>query len=100
MHVRWGGRSPGSQVAGSTIVHPAALLQKIKEAREAGTATETEEVQLGLGAVAAPVFGRDGPVAAIGVVVKLKDGRPDQFRTAVRTSALYLSRVLSGAGRR
>lgn len=81
-----------------TIVHPTALLQKIEEVRQAGTATESEEVQLGLGAVAAPVFGPAGPVAAIGIVLHLKDGRPEQYRTAVRTSALYLSRVL-GAGR-
>lgn len=79
-----------------SIAHPAALLQKIDEVRHTGTATESEEVQLGLGAVAAPVFGPDGPVAAIGIVLHLKDGRPEQFRTAVRTSALYLSRVLGG----
>lgn len=79
-----------------TIVHPTALAQKVAEARDTGVATETEEVQLGLGAVASPVFGPQGPVAAIGVVLHLRDGRPEQFRTAVRTSALYLSRVLTG----
>jgi DNA-binding IclR family transcriptional regulator len=79
-----------------TIVHPAALMEAIQEVRQAGTATEHEEVQLGLGAVAAPVFGPDGPVAAIGIVVQLKDGRPEQYRTAVRTSALYLSRIFTG----
>lgn len=79
-----------------TVVHPPALLRMIEEVREAGTATESDEVQLGLGAVAAPVFGPDGPVAAIGIVLHLKDGRPEQYRTAVRTSALYLSRMLTG----
>lgn len=82
-----------------TIAHPRPLREMIDEVRAAGTATECEEVQLGLGAVAAPVFGPEGPVAAIGIVLHLKDGRPDQYRTAVRTSALYLSRVLSGRTR-
>ena len=79
-----------------TIVHPAALARKLAEVRSTGVATETEEVQLGLGAVAAPVFGPDGPVAAIGIVLHLTHGRPEQYRTAVRTSALYLSRVFAG----
>lgn len=79
-----------------TIAHPPALLQKIEEVRQVGAATESEEVQRGLGAVAAPVFGHDGPVAAIGIVLHLRDGRPEQYRTAVRTSALYLSRVFGG----
>lgn len=82
-----------------TIAHRSALYQKLEEVRRKGTATESQEVQLGLGAVAAPVFGPDGPVAAIGIVLHLRHGRPDQYRTAVRTSALYLSRILTDRSR-
>lgn len=79
-----------------TVVHGPALREIIAEARRTGVATETEEVQLGMGAVASPVFDPTGPVAAIGIVLYLRNGRPEQFKTAVRTSALYLTRVLGG----
>lgn len=50
-----------------TVVEPAALQREIAAARERGYATEDEEFQPRLRAVAAPVFVRGEAVAALGV---------------------------------
>jgi DNA-binding IclR family transcriptional regulator len=81
-----------------TVASKTLFLQRLAEAREAGVAVEREEVQLGLGAVSAPILGPDGPVAAIGVAAPLSAGGPERFSAAVRTSALHLSRLIRGSG--
>ena len=83
-----------------TTVTPGALRRALSRARSTGAAVEREEVRLGHGAVASPVFGVDGPVAAIGVACRTSDRDPGEFQSAVRTSAMALTRTLraSGAG--
>lgn len=83
-----------------TVAARSLFLERIADAREHGYAIEREEVQLGLGAVSAPIIGPDGPVAAIGVVAPVASGGPERFSTAVRTSALHLSRLLHGGRER
>lgn len=83
-----------------TSVTSQALRAAIVRARRTGAAVEREEVRLGHGAVASPVFGIDGPVAAIGVACRTSNRDPTDFQSAVRTSAMALTRTLraSGAG--
>lgn len=80
-----------------TAATPEALRRAITRARTTGAAVEREEVRLGHGAVASPVFGAHGPVAAIGVACRTASRDPADFQSAVRTSAMALTRTLRGA---
>jgi DNA-binding IclR family transcriptional regulator len=48
-----------------TVTEPAELRKQFDEIRELGYATTEEELELGLSAVAAPVWGQEGEIAAI-----------------------------------
>lgn len=81
-----------------TAVTPDALRRAVRRARTSGAAVEREEVRLGHGAVASPVFGPHGPVAAIGVACRTAGRDPAEYISAVRTSAMALTRSLRAAG--
>lgn len=81
-----------------TAATPEALRRIVARARASGAAVEREEVRLGHGAVAAPVFGLHGPVAAIGVACRTSRRDPGDFESAVRTSAMALTRTLRAGG--
>jgi DNA-binding IclR family transcriptional regulator len=92
------------QVTSHTITDPAELEAQLNAARASGVARTHEELELGLDAIAAPVFGPDGDVVAAldvsGPSHRLRAGnRPDLDRLTVEGAA-DLSRRLGYRGRR
>lgn len=62
-----------------TIVDPDALRQHLREIRAQGFAASSEELYLGAGAVAAPVFGAEGEViAGLGISGPISRFTPDR----------------------
>jgi IclR family acetate operon transcriptional repressor len=87
-----------------TITDRAELERQLDSAREAGVARTFEELELGLDAIAAPVFGADGEVVAAldvsGPSHRLRlEGRPELLRLT-QEGAADLSRRLGFRGRR
>ena len=87
-----------------TVTDRAELEQQLEAARESGVARTFEELELGLDAIAAPVFGADGEVVAAldvsGPSHRLRlEGRPELLRLT-REGAADLSRRLGFRGRR
>ncbi|HEY1420529.1 MAG TPA: IclR family transcriptional regulator [Candidatus Dormibacteraeota bacterium] len=87
-----------------TITDHAELDRQLEAARESGVARTFEELELGLDAVAAPVFGADGEVVAAldvsGPTQRLRaDDRPELVQLT-RQGAADLSRRLGFRGRR
>lgn len=87
-----------------TVTDRAELEQQLEAARESGVARTFEELELGLDAIAAPVFGADGEVVAAldvsGPSHRLRlEGRPELVRMT-REGAADLSRRLGFRGRR
>lgn len=88
----------------STLTDRAALETQLEEARRSGFARTHEELEVGLDAIAAPVFGAQGDVVAAidvsGPSHRLRlDERPELARMA-QESAAGLSRRLGYRGRR
>jgi IclR family acetate operon transcriptional repressor len=81
-----------------TITARAALEAEIDAVRERGYATALGEREADLGAIAAPVFGREGSLAAIlglqGPVPRLAD--PARVREPLLAGAAELTRALGG----
>ena len=68
---------PLERHAPRTIVEPDALSQELESVRARGYATTLDELEPGLWAVAAPVYGPDGVLAALsisGPTTRLRDG--------------------------
>lgn len=87
-----------------TVTDRAELEQQLEAARESGVARTFEELELGLDAIAAPVFGADGEVVAAldvsGPSHRLRqEARPELLRMT-REGAADLSRRLGFRGRR
>jgi len=87
-----------------TITDRAELERQLEAAREAGVARTFEELELGLDAIAAPVFGAEGEVVAAldvsGPSHRLRqEGRPELVRMT-QEGAADLSRRLGFRGRR
>src|SRR5437867_9944089 len=93
---------PLDRVTPHTITDPAAFAAQLEQARQAGVARTYEELELGLDALAAPVFGADGEVVAAldvsGPSHRLRE-RHDLDRLT-RDGAADLSRRLGFRGRR
>ena len=93
---------PLDRVTPHTITERAQLEAQLDEARQTGIARTYEELEVGLDAVAAPVFGPDGEVAAAldvsGPSHRLRD-RPDLDRLTTEGAA-DLSRRLGFRSRR
>lgn len=78
-----------------TIVSPNVLRAQLNQARETGLAYEREESSLGLGCVAAPVFGPGNRlVAAISVTAPTSRYSPSSLASGVLSTTRALSRVL------
>jgi DNA-binding IclR family transcriptional regulator len=78
-----------------TIVTPSVLRAQLNQVRETWLAYEHEESSLGLGCVAAPVFGTGNRlVAAISVAAPSSRYSPKTLASAVLSSTRGLSRVL------
>src|SRR5207302_2458958 len=92
---------PLEQVTPRTITDRVELEAQLDAARVSGIARTHEELELGLDALAAPVFGADGEVVAAldvsGPSHRL--GRPDLERLTIEGAA-DLSRRLGFRGRR
>jgi DNA-binding IclR family transcriptional regulator len=95
---------PLEQVTPRTITDKAELEAQFEAARQSGVARTHEELEVGLDAIAAPVFGPEGEVVAAldvsGPSHRLRAGsRPDLDRLTIE-SAADLSRRLGYRGRR
>lgn len=84
-----------------TIVDPQALADEIESVRRRGWAEAAGEREPDLNALAAPVFGRAGELAAVvglqGPAARLTAQRRTEVRPAVLQAASELSRALGGA---
>jgi DNA-binding IclR family transcriptional regulator len=93
---------PLDRVTPHTITERAEFESQLEESRRAGFARTHEELEVGLDAIAAPVFGADGEVVAAldvsGPSHRLRD-RPDLDRLT-RDGAADLSRRLGYRARR
>jgi DNA-binding IclR family transcriptional regulator len=83
-----------------TIVDPDALEAEIALVRERGWAEAAGEREPDLNALAAPVFGRSGELAAVlglqGPAARLTDARRAEVLPTVRDAAVELQRALGG----
>jgi DNA-binding IclR family transcriptional regulator len=96
---------PLEQVTPHTITERAELEAQLETARVSGVAHTYEELEVGLDAIAAPVFGVDGEVVAAldvsGPSHRLRAGsRPELLDRLAFESAADLSRRLGYRGRR
>ena len=82
----------------STIIDRAQLEEELERVRVRGYATASDELELGLSAMAAPVLGADGAVvAALSITaptIRLPDERIDQLAPVLLEQASELSRRL------
>lgn len=89
----------------STITSVDALIESLDEVRKQGFATTYQELEVGLCAASAPVYGRDGKViAAVNASTFTSRASPEQllneFVPAVRETAMKISKLLGYEGRR
>jgi DNA-binding IclR family transcriptional regulator len=95
---------PLEQVTQRTITDKAELEAQLEAVRQSGVARTHEELEMGLDAIAAPVFGPDGEVVAAldvsGPSHRLRAGsRPELDRMTIEAAA-DLSRRLGYRGKR
>lgn len=82
-----------------TVIMPGLLRQEVARARERGYGLNREEAEVGVSAVAAPVFDhRRTVIAAISVTGWARDLELERLAPAVRTAAMALSRELARDG--
>jgi len=75
-----------------TITDPVILRRELELVRANGSAVTQSQVTVGTGGVASPVFDSDGNVvASVGIVVALKDHRPDEYASLVKATAGKIS---------
>ncbi|TMF38549.1 MAG: IclR family transcriptional regulator [Chloroflexi bacterium] len=95
---------PLQRLTPDTVTDRDQLERQLEEARQMGVAHTHEELELGLDAVAAPVFGPDGEVVAAldlsGPSHRLRSGNPTELDRLTRDGAADLSRRLGYRGRR
>ena len=80
-----------------SITDPQVLRKELAAIRAAGVGYEHEEASAGVGCVAAPVFERGRPVAALSLSVRSTVEHPaplSRLAPAVKTAALALSRAI------
>ncbi|MCR2808407.1 MULTISPECIES: IclR family transcriptional regulator [unclassified Microbacterium] len=83
-----------------TVTDPEVLRGELTRIRECGTVITQSQVTIGTGGVAAPVFDGEGRViAAVGIVVSLKDHRPEEYVSLVKATANKISQALDAARR-
>lgn len=94
---------PLERLAPSTVVDPAALERDLDEARARGYATTVDELEPGLWAVAAPVSGPAGVVAALclsGPTTRLREGLLEELGRLLVAEAGALSTRLGTIDRK
>lgn len=95
---------PLEKVTQHTITDRSELEAQLADAREAGVAHTHEELELGLDAIAAPVFGADGEVVAAldvsGPSHRLRVGSRPELDRLTSEGAADLSRRLGYRGKR
>ena len=95
---------PLEKVTQHTITDPTELEAQLAAARQAGVAHTHEELELGLDAIAAPVFGADGEVVAAldvsGPSHRLRVGSRPELDRLTSEGAADLSRRLGYRGKR
>src|SRR5690348_5936202 len=95
---------PLEQVTPRTITDRAELERQLEAARQSGVASTHEELEMGLDAIAAPVYGPDGEmVAAVdvsGPSHRLRSGNRPNLERLTLDAAADLSRRLGFRGRR
>jgi DNA-binding IclR family transcriptional regulator len=91
---------PLVRLTGKTIVDPSNLEAALERVHRSGVAVEDQEAVVGEAEVAAPVFGRAGPVGAIGIVGPVERVMPRRLLpevvAAVREAGRGLSRDMGG----
>src|SRR5438067_1460384 len=97
-------RSTALRLLGTLERHALVERAQLAAAREAGAAHTHEELELGLDAIAAPVFGADGQVVAAldvsGPSHRLRPGSRPELDRLTKEGAADLSRRLGYRGRR
>lgn len=95
-------RGPLEAVTERTVTDPAALRAQLEEARECGYATTAGDLERGLNAAAAPVWGSDGSVIAVVVVsgpeYRMTEERMPEVGRTVCEAAATVSRQLGWVG--
>jgi DNA-binding IclR family transcriptional regulator len=78
-----------------TVTSPRVLVDQVKHAREAGIATEFEEIRFGYGSLAVPVFGGDRMLAgALSITAPTSRLNVGRLTGSLRTAALGIGRKL------
>src|SRR5262249_50776290 len=57
--------APLEKLTTETIVEPDVVLEQVQRIRESGYATSSGEINIGISAVAAPIFARSGKTVAV-----------------------------------
>jgi DNA-binding IclR family transcriptional regulator len=78
----------------NTITDPSELRGKLADVRKFGFAISAGQVTRDALSVAAPIFGRDGVIAALSLVVRAEDARPMSLAALVQAAARGISRML------
>jgi DNA-binding IclR family transcriptional regulator len=83
-----------------TVISPMVLEDQVKRARETGMATEFEEIRLGYGSLAVPVFGGDQMLAgALSITAPTGRLNVSRLTGTLRTAALGIGRKLQAIER-
>ena len=80
-----------------TVVDPDELMTILRQVRADGLATESDQTDLGVSCIAAPVFDAEGIAAAISLSapqVRMADGASDGWQTLVKDAANSITQRL------
>lgn len=77
-----------------TVTGPLELRRILAEVRQTGYAVSRGQVTTDALSVAAPVFGPDGSVAAVSLVVRIDEARPQALAPVVQAAARGITRAL------
>jgi DNA-binding IclR family transcriptional regulator len=81
-----------------TVTDPAVLRRQLEDIRRSGVACSTQEHRLGITSLAVPVTGRDGVVAAIGLLAPLRSPRLSGALPHLRAAAASVGADLVRSG--
>ena len=96
-HVLRAGLTPLTQ---RTVISPGVLIGQVKRARESGIATEFEEIRLGYGSLAVPVFGGDRMLAgALSITAPTSRLNVSRLTGSLLSAALGIGRKLQAIER-
>lgn len=91
-------QQPLRKLTEKTITDPQILKNKLSEIREAGYAIDDEEMELGIKAIAAPIFDQNGEIIASisipGPTSRILDEKIPEFAFALKQTSQNISRSL------